>query len=54
VKTAPDKIFDGLNDKQIEAVRAINGPVLILAETIASRAGLRDCGCLIFAVNVVK
>ena len=31
MKTAPDKIFDGLNDKQIEAVRAINGPVLILA-----------------------
>jgi DNA helicase-2/ATP-dependent DNA helicase PcrA len=31
VKTAPDRIFDGLNDKQIEAVRAINGPVLILA-----------------------
>ena len=25
------KIFDGLNDKQIEAVRAIKGPVLILA-----------------------
>lgn len=31
MKTAPGKIFDGLNDKQIEAVRAINGPVLILA-----------------------
>ena len=31
MKTAPDKIFDGLNDKQIEAVRAISGPVLILA-----------------------
>lgn len=31
MKTAPDRIFDGLNDKQIEAVRAINGPVLILA-----------------------
>ncbi len=27
----PDRIFDGLNDKQVEAVRAINGPVLILA-----------------------
>ena len=25
------KIFDGLNDKQIEAVKAIDGPVLILA-----------------------
>ncbi len=31
MKTAPNRIFDGLNDKQIEAVRAINGPVLILA-----------------------
>ncbi len=31
MKTAPDRIFDGLNDKQAEAVRAINGPVLILA-----------------------
>ena len=31
MKTAPDRIFDGLNDKQIEAVRAIDGPVLILA-----------------------
>ncbi len=26
-----DKIFDGLNDKQIEAVRATEGPVLILS-----------------------
>lgn len=26
-----NKIFDGLNDKQIEAVRAVEGPVLILA-----------------------
>ena len=25
------KIFDGLNDKQTEAVKAIDGPVLILA-----------------------
>src|SRR3989344_2513162 len=25
------KIFEGLNDKQIEAVKAIDGPVLILA-----------------------
>ncbi len=31
MKTAPDRIFDGLNDKQAEAVRAIEGPVLILA-----------------------
>lgn len=31
MKTAPDRIFEDLNDKQIEAVRAINGPVLILA-----------------------
>jgi len=25
------KIFDGLNNKQIEAIKAVNGPVLILA-----------------------
>ena len=31
MKTAPDRIFEGLNDKQTEAVRAVNGPVLILA-----------------------
>ncbi|MEK7154323.1 MAG: UvrD-helicase domain-containing protein [Patescibacteria group bacterium] len=31
MKTAPDRIFEGLNNKQAEAVRAINGPVLILA-----------------------
>lgn len=31
MKEALNKIFDGLNEKQIEAVRAINGPVLILA-----------------------
>ncbi|MDO8443591.1 MAG: UvrD-helicase domain-containing protein [Candidatus Azambacteria bacterium] len=29
--TADMKLFDGLNDKQIEAVKAIDGPVLILA-----------------------
>ena len=31
MKTVPDKILENLNDKQIEAVRAIKGPVLILA-----------------------
>ena len=31
MKEALNKIFDGLNDKQIEAVRATKGPVLILA-----------------------
>ncbi len=31
MNTAPDRIFEGLNDKQTEAVRAIDGPVLILA-----------------------
>ncbi len=31
MKLDTDKILEGLNDKQIEAVRAIQGPVLILA-----------------------
>ncbi|MDP2933874.1 MAG: UvrD-helicase domain-containing protein, partial [bacterium] len=43
MKTAPDKIFDGLNDKQIEAVRAINGPVLILAGAGSGKTKALTC-----------